>query len=880
MQEVEQIPLPELHTTTPPATAPENQTTQILLAISRNNNSSNTYKKGGVDTKSPAYRMAFAPLAQTPPPVPVNKYHSIHSLEESKKIDALKDPKLNPNLIEDGYDQLAHGFHLWTTVGAKAKASGNISFDEQKTIASNFYDAILAPAYGHINKDSGMVPMSKDLWMKQAYEEALNYKIENAYTNDWTSSLKHGWNSALAQTARAADRVTTILGNGYRDVVAQFRKEAAYGAVGPDQASYQNWIQRSKEIDTQLALDKKYDTNAVQRGARYQDTHRQFWADALPAHDGFLNKATSFVAEQAGQLPIYAAMSLGGEAAAVPGKAIGLTDMLNASPVGKRVAGYLMAGAEGLAYGAATRKQDDPGEKWRDMVGFAVFHGLFDVGGSGLKKLIDLVPKEDIGLLDRLKARQDAYMLAQEGKRSATPVEVYDDHKTEVANNIFVGGIPAQRAIFVDALHHISETENMSRAEVKAYQAKLLEQDPARWAPVLSSAKFVRSLLGSKKLSDIEPGSENEQFLSSRIARLIIDASSEMNTRVHNMSEEFEAKAPQTLQQPAARHTLQYYVDSVKSDLAKSPGASKMVTQEQILKTAQIKYAADLEKAAQDSEKETGVSKTEKAQNIANRRKSSAADIELRTRRSKPASGGKQISVQAVPYKVRLAQHAKAAKAKGQSLGDYFHDLDDQDFQEDLSQYFYPPALRKAKVFFEHQNTKEGMQNPNFLAFMYNYTSQMPKEFSAALKEKLIDTMKVQKYMSGKIPTDPQLSYYAAAMYNHMDNLLGSGRWPAEHNIFRTSNESIFKTTKWQRQLLIEKTLQEQTNLKDMFSGEANKKAQRLALATHRAFSQLRMSEFDKAHPKRNSQEHIKAYDDLIAELQTFKGSGYNRWKF
>jgi len=80
----------------------------------------------------------------------------------------------------------------------------------------------------------------------------------------------------------------------------------------------------------------------------------------------------------------------------------------------------------------------------------------------------------------------------------------------------------------------------------------------------------------------------------------------------------------------------------------------------------------------------------------------------------------------------------------------------------------------------------------------------MPKEFGQELEQRFIDTLKVQKYMKGRAATEPQLMYYARAIYNHVDNFLGSGRWPKEVNIFRSSQANMWKPTKWQRQLLLE----------------------------------------------------------------------------
>src|ERR1700728_1073088 len=160
--------------------------------------SKTVYKQLPPSKYSPSYRAGFVRLGPSaPPPVPPpDKYSSIHSLEESKKVDALKDTKLNPDMIQDGYDALAHGLHLWTVVGNKAKNDPNIDFNSQQRIAGNFYDAIIAPAYAR----SGVNAMSKDLWLKQSYEDALGYKIEDAYSDNWVHSLKHGWNSGLAAT--------------------------------------------------------------------------------------------------------------------------------------------------------------------------------------------------------------------------------------------------------------------------------------------------------------------------------------------------------------------------------------------------------------------------------------------------------------------------------------------------------------------------------------------------------------------------------------------------------------------------------------------------------------------------------------------------------
>jgi hypothetical protein len=826
-------------------------------------------------THSLAYRLGFGLPDAPVQPHKNNIYDSIHNLEQHQKIEALKDNKLDPTQIQDPYDGLAHAFHLWKTVAAKAQKNPNISFTEQRKIADNFYDGLLAPLYAKAE----LSPLDRELWQKQAYGQALNYNIEDAYGNSWLQSLRHGWNSGLAATARGALQLSNILGNTVDDAVTLWknRAEAAKLTVPSNVQGKAAWYYTLADLHNKINTTPHTPPelgNAVTRGALVQSQNRQFWADAIPARDGFINKATDFTVEQVAQAPVFAALALGGEAIGAAGGST-LTARLTATPAGRHAMGYLFAGSEGLAYGAAVHKQNDPGEMYRDAIGFMTMHGLFDVGGMGLKKLIDLFPS-DSKEFAAMKARQDQLMLRLYGTKEYNPVEKYDLHKTETANNIAAVGIPGQVAIHADGLEHVAETEKMSPKERVEYEKRLLEEDLARWAPVLSASKFIRSLVPSgKSISELSKPELN--FIRERLQTLTLDAASEMNTRVKGMDEENIKAAQKNLKQPSAKHTLDYYVMQAKKELAKTPGAESLVGDDAVMKAAQKQYAKDLQAAAEHAEKEAGQSKVSKAQNIGKRVKrtklSDAITLKTRTRET---SSGRYVSV-SPQYKVQYAKHLKAAKAKGMNLTEWFKDLSDEDFEKDLSEFFYPKALRQAKIFFEHQNTREGMQNPNFLAFMYNYTNKMPKEFADELKERLINTMKVQKFIKGRNITEPQLDYFAKAMYNHVDNFLGSGRWPEEHNIFRSSNENMFHTTEWQRELLVEKMVEETNILKDAFSGEP--KVLRSAMSIYGALSQARMAEFKRASIAQNSQHVIRSLDDQIADLLT-QTKKYERWIF
>jgi hypothetical protein len=754
-------------------------------------------------------------------------------MEKQQKIDALKNPNLNPYNLSSAYDGLANSMHRWTVV-AKDAQGAKYTPDQEQKIASNYYDKMIAPLYGKL----GIAPMDKALWMKQAYKEALNYNIEDSYNNNIIHQMRHGFDSGIAATARAYGTATDILGN---------------------------------LVDIKFNTSGILKDSALQRGARIQDQNHQFWADALPDRDGWFNHATSLVTEQAAQLPLYAAMSLSG------GLTEGnLTKGLMASPIGKKVLGYLMAGGEGLAYGTLTRPQEDKGQAWRDAVGFAVFHGLFHVGGAATKKLIDIVPT-DSNLMDRLKAKQDKYELAQKGLREATPTERYAAHTKEISNNLAVMGIPGQQKVFNDALTHISDMEGRgwTTQQVKDHEQALLSKDPARFSPMLSAASFIRSNLSlmGKRLSELEEGSPEAKSLVTKMAKLIDDAGMKMNTNVHKIEEITGQEVAAQVKESSAKPTMDMYRAKVIAQVAKdNPTAAKMLKPEEIDKLATIQMTKDSVRAARLAEKKLGQAPVEKVDSAAKKNKAlPPPEMKTRSERKMDKYGQPSASFSITPsYKVPLKNYMKEASAKGQSLKEFFEDMADEDFASDVSEHFYPKALKDAGVYFEKQNTKEGIQNPNFLAFMYNYLDKMPKEFGQALEGRLVESMKVQKYMSGRTPSEAQLMYYAKSMYNHMDNFLSSGRWPKESNIFRSTQADMWNPTKWQRQLLRERSIQEKKNIKDMFSSDPA--AQRAALTAHKLFSDQRMTEFDKADKKPATQDKILELSEKIADIEVSSG--------
>ena len=357
---------------------------------------------------------------------------------------------------------------------------------------------------------------------------------------------------------------------------------------------------------------------------------------------------------------------------------------------------------------------------------------MFDVAGMGTKKLGDVVQGVAKDAVERHAAKLE---LAQKGLRPATSAERYVDHQKEVGNNLIVAGIPGQQAIYVEALHHVTEMQDsgMSRAAIKEHEMKLLNEDPARYHPYFLRQNLFVHCLEIRKLSEMKSDSEDFKFLSTRLNQLVMDAGSSLNTHVEGVQEQAEAKLTKEASKPGTKRTLEFYKAKVMASLAKDPAAAKMVKPEQIEKMAQQRMAKDQIKAAALAEKRLTQNPVKKATSIALREKPVPA-IKVRTAYTKDRFGQPAVRYDINPdYNVYLRKHMATAKSQGKTLTEFFKDMSDEDFKDDLSKHFYPKGLQKAGVFFEHQNTREGTQNPNFLAFMYNYTHLMPREFGKNL---------------------------------------------------------------------------------------------------------------------------------------------------
>jgi hypothetical protein len=662
------------------------------------------------------------------------------------------------------------------------------------------------------------------------------------------------------------------------------------------------WAQRASAASTAPKnwTDAWNPKSYVNVGAKIQEERHTFWNDVLPTKGGWAVKATSYVPEMAADLLLYNALSLAPEAAGVP-----LTARLEATPIGKQALRFLLAGGAGTAYGTATRPIGDKHNAWKNGVDMAILSlafGVFDLksGKRVPKTLKDIIIEDhgvDSGEGEAILRREEDLNLAQNGQRRANLIEQNEDFKKEAANNMAAAGVHGQKEIFEDALNHVRAIENESPEKIKAHEVELLKQDPAFWSPVLASANFIRKVLGNKKLGDLKLDSPEITRLMRAITQHLGDSAAEITKHVPEVSKfESEASAEEVLKSGAAKSTIDFFRQQIQAEVA-TAHAQAFNTPEQLEKLAQQRFALYLEKAEKRAAEELNNNETRRMNDVTQsvldsikkhrdqvRAEERSANIEP-AYRERTRRGKNYVSYSIAPdYKVHIQAQPGAPKNFDTQefsnwLAGFYDGLDDKDFAMHLEDNFYPQALKKADIWFEHQTAGAlGHEYPNFLAFMRNYDFQMPLEMRAELEDRLVGTQKFQDAFRGGAKTHELLDYYTRGMYNHVDDFLGSGRWPNETNIFRSSFDTVRETTRYQFGLLKEKMQQEEDNLRDALSKYPE--AQNAAIKNLRALQNKRLEAFQLSYDKDpNSRETVYQLNELITQEIT-KNKMYDRWVF
>ena len=169
-----------------------------------------------------------------------------------------------------------------------------------------------------------------------------------------------------------------------------------------------------------------------------------------------------------------------------------------------------------------------------------------------------------------------------------------------------------------------------------------------------------------------------------------------------------------------------------------------------------------------------------------------------------------------------------------------------------------------------------GSENPNFLAFMYNFKDRMPQVFRDRLRNEFLDTDKVQRWLSGRALDEPQLERYAQGMRAHIDELLTTEKFKAENanvrgdygNTYRSTYESPDSPTEYQLQLHVETIEKERELIQEMFKGRPQEARQ--ALTTYNILASARACAFGEGKQATRIQKQSEI-DGLLVQLSKGK---------
>jgi hypothetical protein len=739
---------------------------------------------------------------------------------------------LDPRMIVNPYDALANSFYRWKVMASKDGPS--LDHASQGAAAANYYDRILAPLY----KRLGTTPMNRDLWLQNAYTEALKYDTADSYHSSLVKGIINGYASGMSKLDRVASTTLNMLGMAF-NIGTSINKAIGEGGaavimhpsggitpfynavrqIGDGQHSG-NFFERAQKDAESIPL-YGYVATKVNQLAPVDE----FWGQVAPAQ-GFKEVATSVITEQVMLLPLYKGIGAAIKAVGAVSEGLplikNLTAALNSTPVGRKVIPYLIApGIEGAAVGATLTApgEDWKREAWQSALGFVAAHSVFSMAGAGIgagaRKAVQL---KDI-VSGANKEAFDNYLeeleLAGKGQHVMSPEEERAAYQKVLSGYVAVSGRQGTLQMFREAVEHLHETKDMSVDEMQEYHSQLLKDDRAHWSPVLNTAVAIQKMLGNAKVGDLDETQAANLML--KFNKMIDDAAEQMPSHVHDVQGMAASAADQISKTPSGQASIARKAAFMKAADAAS-GMNRGMPDAEYTRRATLWYQKNNVDAAARAAKEDAKEPVNEVQSVDKRRR----DIEdpgTTKVRSEYEYGPKG---QITGYSLRMGQEykayaTKAAKAAGFSnMKEWLSDLSQDDFAKDLEEWFYPKDLADGGFYFEHGSDEN---RPNFLAFMYNYKDFMPKPVADKLEDELISTPTVQKILNGKVDSDRALRYYALQMYNHVDDFLETAQktHKGEFNIFRSTQSNLLNPTKYQLELHEERIAEERKNLQYMY---------------------------------------------------------------
>jgi hypothetical protein len=767
-----------------------------------------------------------------------HQYANINNAQKEQKITALKNPTLDPHLLNDPSDSLAASYNRWKTV-----AAGTTSYtpEQRATVAANYHEREIKPFYAAL----GVEGPSKEEWNKQAYDEhgALGVEVEDFFHSQLTSGILRGLQSTSESMERLAGTTINALGGlmhltplGTKDGKGFFQRaqEATQKEDRSDAYYSEGFLKQLGDRSSSLKEVMAHDSKTYQ----YFADRDEFWQHVNPAK-GYTDRVTSGVTELVATLPLFGAIREGNMALGAGIKKLAgenLTSILSATPKGKLVLNALVSGAEGLAYGTLTRPNEEKDQAKWDALSFAAMETVFHIAGQKMSLKDVLAKGGDVeALKTHAEEEERLRMSVEENKHPASPEERRAAYITEHVSNMSQGGVPYQTEIYGKALSHILEDERsgISEDDMHGIKKQALEEDPATASPHYTARAFIQDVLNGRKLTELSQ--EEKVDLYYQIGQIINDSEAHLNRAKGPIQAANVTHGTPNKKNPSTKVTLEYLKQKIAGELQEK-GLQNTVTPEQVDAMAEQQFQEAQAKGASEAERRRNANPISKAKDSAAVRTEEEAKGRKSGQEFKGESKSEITSRSRVPkdaqasHNLRWTQYVEKARGN-QTTAQFYDGMAPEDFEKDLEEYFYPKDLRDAGIYFEREHTIEGKQNPNFLAFMYNYKDQMPKEVAAKLSTELEDSLKFEKHFKGYRITEDQKWHFALQMYNHVDMFLGSAAFlvRGEKNVFRSAQSDLLNPTKYQHQLLGEMHDQNMKLLSKMFPGSKEKTAARTA---------------------------------------------------
>lgn len=746
------------------------------------------------------------------------KYHSINSLQDHDKIQAVKDTSLNPFLFDDPHDGLANSLSRWSQ---EAPAFVEKTDVEKVQIASKYYDDALLPLYQKL----GATPLSRDIWLRNAWKSGLSYDASQAYRGALAKGALEGINSAVSLTMNALRTVTNVAGLpivAYEDSV----KSGDFTGLTGFYNLAINMHNRVKQDGLVTGLAKTIEETGERNptgGSKWMHdvaSQQSFWSNVTPSRS-FTEKATSFVVENAMLLPFFGGvgkateMGIGfvGKAAEGVPMMKNLTEVLGASKIGQTAAKMLTFGTEGLIFHDLTAETDDKKDAWKTGLQFAAMGTLFSLGGKGVSKLVDMLP-EGAEKSTMSAAEKEAH-LGMQWLQSATPEQYLAQYRKHVGSVMAAGGIPLQHSILEEALAHVSMEEKapMETIDKLKFRQDQMDVDPARWKTVFANMSVTRDFLDQQgwNIMDMNDAKWKDlrEFLDGQIQR----AGEEMDLNVPQVQ---EMKGQDLLQDylktPQGQAAYKVELSKQQEAFRNAPDGAKKA--EVVARTEMLKRQVSAVKKAAETRVETG------PENVSEKSAEKLPDPKIALQRVESRyeydkSGKVTGYSMGISFNWRVANNNAATALGGKNTPSFWQKYVDElvgktdddvsaakALAEDLKKYFNP--LKDYGLQFEKANTQGG-DYTNFLAFMYSYRDKLPDAVSHKLEDVLMNSPKMSELL-GSRPTVEKIEEFGQAIQNHVDIFTRSDWYKkfGQSNIFRSTQPGIKgadSLSKWQRDL-------------------------------------------------------------------------------